>query len=118
MSGRPVVCAAVATAVVVRAVAEFDVETLARAERALFVLAARQEARLDGEPGRAVAGEAPRRALAIMTAAFGVGQITGPLLAGIAADLTGSFFAPSIGAAVALMIAGLVGLQASNQRTA
>jgi predicted MFS family arabinose efflux permease len=68
--------------------------------------------------GRAVAGEAPRRALAIMTAAFGVGQITGPLLAGIAADLTGSFFAPSIGAAVALMIAGLVGLQASNQRPA
>ncbi|MDA9176024.1 YbfB/YjiJ family MFS transporter [Alphaproteobacteria bacterium] len=68
--------------------------------------------------GRAVAGEAPRRALAIMTAAFGVGQIAGPLLAGIAADLTGSFFAPSIGAAVALMIAGLVGLQASNQRPA
>lgn len=68
--------------------------------------------------GRAVADEAPRRALAIMTAAFGVGQITGPLLAGIAADLTGSFFAPSIGAAVALMIAGLVGLQASNQRPA
>jgi predicted MFS family arabinose efflux permease len=68
--------------------------------------------------GRAVAGEAPRRALAIMTAAFGVGQITGPLLAGIAADLTGSFFAPSIGAAVALMIAGLVGFQASNQRPA
>lgn len=65
--------------------------------------------------GRAVAGDAPRRALAIMTAAFGVGQITGPLLAGIAADLTGSFFAPSIGAAVALMIAGLVGLQASNR---
>lgn len=67
--------------------------------------------------GRAVAGDAPRRALAIMTAAFGVGQITGPLLAGIAADLTGSFFAPSIGAAVALMIAGLVGLQASNRRS-
>ena len=65
--------------------------------------------------GRAVAGDAPRRALAIMTAAFGVGQITGPLLAGIAADLTGSFLAPSIGAAVALMIAGLVGLQASNR---
>lgn len=67
--------------------------------------------------GRAVAGDAPRRALAIMTAAFGVGQITGPLLAGIAADFTGSFFAPSIGAAVALMIAGLVGLQASNRRS-
>ena len=60
--------------------------------------------------GRAFAGDSPRRALAIMTAAFGVGQIIGPLLAGVAADVTGSFFVPSIGAACALTLSGLFGL--------
>lgn len=67
--------------------------------------------------GRSLAVEAPRRALAIMTAAFGVGQIIGPLLAGFAADLTGSFFAPSVGAALALFVAGLIGLSATARRS-
>lgn len=50
------------------------------------------------------AGE-PRRTLATMTAAFGLGQIIGPLVAGYGFDLTGSFLLPSMVAAVGLCIA-------------
>jgi predicted MFS family arabinose efflux permease len=60
--------------------------------------------------GRAIAAESPRRALAVMTAFFGVGQILGPIFAGFLADRTGSFTAPSIGAAVALLLCALIGL--------
>ncbi|MDP3895847.1 MAG: YbfB/YjiJ family MFS transporter [Mesorhizobium sp.] len=57
---------------------------------------------------RRLAHGAPRRALALMTAAFGVGQIVGPIVAGVVADVTGSFHASSIGAAVVLLVsAGL-----------
>lgn len=50
-----------------------------------------------------------RRAFALMTSAFGLGQIAGPLVAGYGHDLTGSFFLPSTIAAVGLLIgAGLV----------
>lgn len=52
---------------------------------------------------RRLAHGAPRRALALMTAAFGVGQIVGPIFAGVVADVTGSFFIPSIGAALVLV---------------
>jgi len=51
----------------------------------------------------------PRRTLAIMTAAFGLGQILGPAFAGALYDLTGSLLLPSLGAAGALLVAaGLV----------
>ncbi len=53
----------------------------------------------------------PRRSLALMTAAFGLGQMIGPSFAGILYDLTGSFRLPSLAAAAALVLAaGLVGL--------
>ena len=57
---------------------------------------------------RQMAQGAPRRVLAIMTASFGVGQILGPVVAGIVADRTGSFTAPSMMAAAVLLVAALV----------
>lgn len=57
---------------------------------------------------RQMAQGAPRRVLAIMTASFGVGQILGPVVAGIVADRTGSFTVPSMMAAAVLLIAALV----------
>ena len=49
-----------------------------------------------------------RRALALTTAAFGIGQIVGPYFAGIVSDHLGSFTVPSIAAAVALVIAAVL----------
>ncbi len=51
----------------------------------------------------------PRRSLALMTAAFGLGQMIGPTFAGVAYGLGDSFLVPSLAAAAALMVAaGLV----------
>jgi predicted MFS family arabinose efflux permease len=60
--------------------------------------------------GRTLAPMAPRRALALMTAAFGVGQISGPVVTGYLADLAG-YTLPSVLAALALLIAALVVLR-------
>ena len=50
----------------------------------------------------------PRRTLAMMTAAFGLGQIVGPVFAGVIHDVTGSFLMPSLTAAGALLVAALL----------
>lgn len=51
----------------------------------------------------------PRRSIAFMTAAFGLGQMIGPTFAGVAYDLGNSFLVPSLVAAAALVVAaGLV----------
>jgi len=47
----------------------------------------------------------PRRNLALITAAFGLGQMAGPALAGMLHDGTGSYLAPSLIAAAALALA-------------
>lgn len=58
------------------------------------------------QEGRQLAPLAPRRVFALMTASFGVGQIVGPIVAGMLAQRTGSFFAPSLLAAAVLVASG------------
>jgi len=50
----------------------------------------------------------PRRALAMMTAAFGFGQIVGPMVAGYTYDASGSFLLPSLLASAALAAAAVL----------
>jgi predicted MFS family arabinose efflux permease len=59
---------------------------------------------------RELSAEDPRRALATMTAAFGLGQIIGPIVAGYGFDLTGSFLIPSLLAAFGLCISAVLAM--------
>jgi MFS family permease len=58
--------------------------------------------------GRRLSPESPRRILALMTAAFGVGQIIGPVVAGWIAEATGNFVLPTIIAAIVLVFCALL----------
>jgi predicted MFS family arabinose efflux permease len=58
--------------------------------------------------GRELAASDPRRTLAIMTAAFGLGQMLGPACAGVLFDVTGTFVTASLGAAAALVVSALL----------
>ena len=58
--------------------------------------------------GRRLAAEAPQRIQALMTAAFGIGQVIGPLVAGHLRETSGSFFAASLAAAAALVIGAIL----------
>ncbi len=58
--------------------------------------------------GRRLSPDSPRRILALMTAAFGVGQIVGPVVAGWIAQATGNFVLPTIAAAIVLVFCALL----------
>jgi predicted MFS family arabinose efflux permease len=55
--------------------------------------------------GRELTRGDPRRVMAAMTGAFGIGQIIGPALAGVVSDALGGFAVPSLAAAGALVVA-------------
>ena len=55
-----------------------------------------------------LAPDAPRRVFALMTASFGFGQIVGPIVAGLLAHETGSYFAASMAASGALIVAAAI----------
>jgi hypothetical protein len=57
---------------------------------------------------RLLAPANPRPAFALMTAAFGFGQVVAPALAGILSDRMGGFGFPSLLAAAALVAAAIV----------
>ena len=57
----------------------------------------------------------PRRTLAVMTAAFGLGQIVGPVFAGVIYDATGTFLVPSLTAVGALIVGALLAMVGSAQ---
>ncbi len=60
--------------------------------------------------GRRLVHGDPRRILGVMTAAFGLGQIVAPTLAGVAFDATGTFVLPSVAAATALLVAAVLAM--------
>lgn len=59
--------------------------------------------------GRELAGGQSQRIIGLMTASFGLGQVIGPPVAGVLYDATGSFLAASLAAAVALVLAAVLG---------
>ena len=67
---------------------------------------------------RAVAVDNPQRAVALMTAAFGLGQVIGPSVAGAMYDASGSLTAPSLIAAGTLVLAAVAVMAAPKARAA
>lgn len=68
------------------------------------------------QAGRELAPASPRRVMAVMTAAFGVGQILGPIAAGFIAEWTGDFVLASGLAALALLVAAAVAFVARAEK--
>ncbi|MBB3237865.1 YbfB/YjiJ family MFS transporter [Phyllobacterium endophyticum] len=68
------------------------------------------------QAGRVLLPHSPRRVMAVMTAAFGVGQIIGPLIGGYVANITGDFTLATLAAAAGLVIAALFAYSAGRQK--
>ena len=58
----------------------------------------------------------PRSRIALMTASFSAGQITGPLFAGYAYDITGTLAMPSLVAVAGLVLAAFLAVAANAKR--
>jgi predicted MFS family arabinose efflux permease len=67
------------------------------------------------QAGRVLLPHAQRRVMAVMTAAFGIGQIIGPLVGGFLANITGNFTAATLAAAAGLVVAALFAFSARRQ---
>ncbi|CDX33360.1 conserved membrane hypothetical protein [Mesorhizobium sp. SOD10] len=65
------------------------------------------------QTARQLAPQAPRRIFAVMTAAFGLGQIVGPIAAGLLAQASGNYTLASIMAAAALLASGVIAWSAA-----
>lgn len=63
---------------------------------------------------RSIAPDSQRRILAFMTAAFGIGQIIGPLVAGYLADWSGNYLLASLLAALALFVSAALVLRSAR----
>ena len=67
---------------------------------------------------RALGPHQQRRCFALITAGFGLGQIAGPVVAGILLDRTHSFAAPSLLAAAAVAVAAAIATRMAGVRRA
>lgn len=67
--------------------------------------------------GRLAVPQSPRRILSFMTAVFGVGQIAGPIVAGLLAEASDGYLLPSLAAALALVIAALLVARAAEPKS-
>ncbi|TIS54373.1 MAG: MFS transporter [Mesorhizobium sp.] len=65
------------------------------------------------QTARLLAPQAPRRTFAVTTASFSLGQIIGPVVAGLLAQASGSFFLASIMAAAVLLASGAIAWSAA-----
>lgn len=68
------------------------------------------------QAGRVLLPHSPRRVMAVMTAAFGIGQIIGPLAAGYLANITGDFTFATLLAAASLVVASIFAFSAGRQQ--
>lgn len=67
---------------------------------------------------RALDPRQQRRSFALITAGFGLGQIAGPIVAGVLLDRTHSFAAPSLLAAGAVAVAAVIAMRVAGVRRA
>jgi len=65
------------------------------------------------QAARQFAPQAPRRIFALMTAAFGLGQIIGPIAAGLLAQASGNYVSASIMAAIVLLVSAVIAWSAA-----